>query len=358
MAQKNDCICMVIGWPETWSKGAEKFFGWCHDVGIIKDRYFKVGHASMCLIHKEHKTIEYFDFGRYTCDAGMGRARGKNTDPSLVINLKADIGSDGKVKNIQEIVDYLFDIVHYTHGEGVIYFSMYDKMNYKKSMKFVDDIQQQGSVRYTTFAPGSTNCSRFVCGTLMAGTSSLWDRIKLFLTPTFRASPVGTAVDVGYQSKVYRQVDKDSPLENFKMGRWGNLKLLWNNTKGNFVGEKIIRPNLINAVERPENVPEKAQWLGGLGEGNWIYIRNESLGTSSVTRATSYYYNGEVNYDTIVQVKEGESFDKEKAFEVVYDCSRLFVTVKQNGKKLRLYLVDDYQNLKENKINKTASTWT
>lgn len=357
MGTKDDCICMVIGWPDTWSKGAEKFFGWCHDVGIIKDRYFKVGHASMCLIHKERKTVEYFDFGRYTCDKGMGRARGMNTDPNLKINLKAEIDKQGKVTNIQAIVDYLFKIVRYTHGEGVIYFSMYDKLDYEKTMEFVDEIQQQGSVKYTTFAPNSTNCSRFVCGALMAGTSSKWDRIKLFLTPTVRASPVGTAVDVGYQTNVYRQADIDSPLENFKMSRWGNFKLLWNNTKGNFVGEKVIRPNLIEAIERPSNVRESAQWLGGLGEGNWLDIRPEFIHGKSVIRATSYYHDGVVNYDTIVQAKEEGAFNEKEAFEVVYDCSRLFVTVKQNGNKVRLYLVDDYESYSKKQINKTVSTW-
>lgn len=151
MAQKDDCICMVIGWPDTWSKADSPFFKWFYDNGIFKDMYFKVGHASMCLIHKETKEVEYFDFGRYTCDNGMGRARGKNTDPSLAIKVKAEIDENEKVTNIQEIVDYLFNIVRYTHGEGVIYFSLYGKMNYAKTKDFIDDLQQKGSVRYTTF---------------------------------------------------------------------------------------------------------------------------------------------------------------------------------------------------------------
>ncbi len=355
MAQKDDCICMVIGWPDTWSKGAEKFFGWCHDVGIIKDRYFKVGHASMCLIQKDTGKIEYYDFGRYTCDHGQGRARGANTDPNLEIKLKAEFDTDGKMTNIQELVNYLFTVVKYTHGEGVIYFSMYDKMNYAKTMEFVDNIQQQGSVRYTTFAPNSTNCSRFVCGAIMAGTSSTWDRIKLFLTPTLRASPVGTAVDVGYQSNVYKQDNLESPLENFKMSRLGNLSLIWNNTKGNFVGEKVIRPNLINAANRPQNVPESAQWLGGLGEGNWVDVFEENINDETFIRAISYYHDGEVNYDTIVADKKG-AFRPNEKFDVVYDCSRLFVTVKQKGQKIRLYLVDDFINFQK-KTNKTVSTW-
>jgi len=350
---------MVIGWPDTWSKGAEKIFLKLHEHGLIKDVYFKVGHAAMCLIHKDTKEIEYYDFGRYTCGHGKGRARGMNTDPNLEIKIKAKISEDGKVETVQEIVDYLFGIVRYTHGEGVIYFSFYDKMNYAKTMEFVDDIQQMGSMRYTTFMSKSTNCSRFVCGALMAGTSSSKDRTKLLLTPTFKASPIGTAIDVGYQTDIYRQEDIDSPLENFPMNRWDNIKLLWANTKGNLTGEKVIRPNLIDATGRPDNVPEKAQWLGGLGEGNWMLINPMEMDGEAVIRARAFYHDGDVNYDTIVATKDNDNeFDINAPFDVVYDCSRLFVTVKQNSKKIRLYLVDDFESYSKQKSIKTATAWT
>lgn len=356
---QDDCICMVIGWPDTWSKGAEKIFIKLHEIGIIKDIYFKVGHAAMCLIRKDTKDIEYYDFGRYTCGPGQGRARGMNTDPNLEIKIKAEINEKGELTNIQELVDYLFGIVRYTHGEGTIYFSLYDKMNYAKTMKFVDHIQQMGSMRYTTFMSKSTNCSRFVCGAIMAGTSEPKDRTKLLLTPTFKASPVGTVVDVGYQSDIYRQKDINSPLEHFKMNRWDNIKLLWENTKGNIKGEKVIRPNLIDATERPKNVPKKAQWLGGLGEGNWVLIHPvEIKGEETAIRATSFYHDGVVNYDTIVAAKDNDEFDINAPFDVVYDCSRLFVTVKQQGKKIRLYLVDDLESYSKQKIIKTATAWT
>lgn len=364
MAQKDDCICMVIGWPDTWSKGDSKFFKWCYDTGIFKDQYFKVGHASMCLIHKETKEIEYFDFGRYTCDNGMGRARGKNTDPSLAINLKAEINEKGKVTNVQEIVDYLFRIVRYTHGEGVIYFSFYDKMNYAKTMAFVDDLQQKGSVKYTTFLPDSTNCARFVSDAVRAGTSSAWDSFKLLFTPTYKASPIGTAIDVGYQTNIYRQENLDTPLENFRMTRWDNIKFLWNSTKGNLTGEKVTRPNLIAAQERPSNVPKTAQWLGGLGEGNWVSIKEEEIGGELYIRAISYYHDGIVNYDTIVATRVGVAldgntpFDMNTPFEVTYDCNRLFVTVIQDGQKKRLFLIDDYASFQKKNIKKTVSSWT
>ncbi len=338
---KEDCICMVIGWPETWSKGAEPVFRFLYNIGVFKDCYFKVGHAAMCLIHKETLKIEYFDFGRYTCDHGQGRARGENTDPNLNIPIKAQINDKGELENIQELVDYLFDITAFTHGEGTIYFSLYDKMNYEKTIQFVHNIQEKGSVRYTTFNPGSTNCSRFVCGAILAGGTHKWDKIKLVITPTVRASPVGTAIDVGYQSNVFRQKDKDSPLENFKMSRWDNIKLLWNNTKGNLVGEKVVREDLIEANERPENTPKSAQWLGGLGEGNWIHLQKIE-GSKHQMRVTSYYHNGIINYDTIVESKEGKMIDFDAPFKIIYNCSRLFISVEQGQQKMKFYRIKDY----------------
>ncbi len=350
--KQEECIFMAIGWPETWSKGAEKFFGWCHDVGIIKDRYFKVGHAALCLIHKETQEVEYFDFGRYTCDKGRGRTRGQNTDPSLKIHTKAIFDEKGKIGNLEDIVNELFRNEKNTHGEGVIYFSLYDKIDYQKTKKFIKDLQDKGSVRYTTFAPNSTNCSRFVAGALMAGGTSTWDKIKLFFTPTLRASPVGTVCDVGYQSNVYRQKSLESPLENFPMGRLGNLKLLWDNVKGNFVGEKVIREDLIEANERPKNVSENAEWLGGLGEGIWIDLREDENGD---IRATSYYYDGRVNYDILVNLDENQLFDIHQKFKITYDCSRLFVTIQQNGKKMRLYYKEDVKNKGEEKLFTSVS---
>ncbi len=359
---KDDCICMVIGWPDTTAKAAEKFFTKLYDKGILKDLYFKVGHASLCLIHKETGEIEYFDFGRYTCDHGLGRARGANTDPNLEIKVTARFDKEGKMENLQELVDYLFSITRFTHGEGVIYFSLYDKMNYAKTKEYIDGVQQQGSVRYTTFASNSTNCSRFVCGALLAGSSVKKDRLKLIWTPTFKASPVGNAVDVGYQSNVYKQKSLDSPLENFKMTRWDNLKLLWNNVKGNLKGPKVVHPNMIESNGRHPDVPEDAHWLGGLGEGNWITITQMEFEGEKCFRALSQYDDGVVNYDTVVKPNQGSEIQWNQEYSITYDCSRLFVTILQNGKKIRLYWWKDYQSVDKNQIrfihSTATSTWT
>ncbi len=356
----DNCICMVIGWPDTLAKGAEKFMTWCHKVGIIKDVYFKVGHAAMCLIHKETGKIEYFDFGRYTCDTGQGRARGMNTDPALEIKVKAKIDQNGKMINVQELVDFLFKIDRFTHGEGQIYFSLYGKMNYEKTMEYVDHIQQQGSVRYTTFMANSTNCSRFVCDAIIAGSSVEKDKRRLVYTPTYKASPIGNAVDVGYESNVYRQKDIDSPLENFKMTRWDNLKLIWNNNTRNFKGKKIVRPNKIDEVPRHESILGNAEWLGGLGEGNWVSITPVIYKGQACFRATAQYEDGMINYDTIVKAKDTE-VDSNLPFSVTYDCSRLFVTILQANKKIRLFWLKDYKDVNTKLINtpnSKISIWT
>ncbi len=359
---KDDCICMIIGWPDTYAKSAEKIFTWFYDIGVIKDPFFKAGHASMCIIHKESKEIEYFDFGRYTSDEGLGRARGKNTDPHLEIKVKARIDENGKLGNLQELVDFLFTISRFTHGEGVIYFSLYDKMNYAKTIKFIDDIQQKGSMPYTTFLPNSTNCARFVCGALLAGSSVRRDKVRLLITPFIRASPIGNAIDVGYQSNIYRQRSLESPLENFKMTRWDNVKLLWSNMVDNLKGEKKIYPEPPQKpIKQSDDIPENAHWLAGLGEGNWISITPLEFDGQTCFRAVAQYEDGLVNYDTIVKAEKEDEVDPSLPFEVAYDCSRLFVSIKQNGKKIRLYWLKDYQDVNKNlirKLNTSISTWT
>ncbi len=336
---KEDCICVPIGWPDTWSKGGDKILKLLYKLNISKDQYYKVGHAAMLIIHKETGYVEYFDFGRYTTHPDNGRVRSEETDPGLHIPIQAELEGE-KIKNLIEIVDYLFTISHITHGYGMIYFSLYPYMNYEKVKAFTDDLISKGSVRYTTFGPASTNCARFILGALLAGGTRRYDKIKGVLCPTFRASPVGTAVDFGYESDVFRKKDSESELENFPMSRWDNFKLLWDSVKVNLKGEKktIERNNHLNPEPLHEDLDPSVQWLGGLGEGYWLRIRTLQ---NKLYRITAYYPDSVINYDTVV-VDESGTFDIDENYKFVWDCSRMFITIEQNNTKYKMDLVEDF----------------
>jgi hypothetical protein len=306
-----------------------------YKVGLLKSQYFRVGHAGMMLIPKSTGIPEYFDFGRYTTRLGWGRVRGAETDPTLRMEVRADFDKHGIIRNAEEISDYLLSRPHATHGDGIIYFSFYYKMNYALAKAHIQGLQQRGSVRYTTFTPNATNCSRFVCGSILAGGTSPKDKLKLLLTPTLRASPVGTVVDVGYESGVFRQ-KPDGKLENFNMTRMDNLALLYKNMKGSFTSEAHSwqTGHFFDPFERPANVPESAQWLGGQGEANWILL--SPWGEDGRLRATAYYPDGRLSYDIIVKPQGNQNIDPDRPHQFIHDCTRIFVTVKQDGRQVRL----------------------
>lgn len=346
---QSDCFCIPIGWPDTWSLGEDQFLRWLYKWGISKDKYYKVGHAAMLLIQRSTGYVEYFDFGRYTTDPKRGRVRSEITDPLLHIPIQAKIQAD-RIVNLEVIIDYLFTITRVTHGYGVLYCSVYPKMNYASTKQFTDNLIQKGSIRYTTFAPKSTNCARFVVGALLAGSTNRFDRLKLQLPLTLKGSPVGTAVDVGYISGIFRKEKKEAKLEHIEMNRWDNIGLLWSGLKGNLKGKKrtIERNNHLKAEALPTNVAHHAQWLGGLGEGVWLCLFKLK---NNKYRVQGFYHDGELNYDIIVSDDSG-LFDANLPFQFVYDCSRLFICLSQNGKIFKMPFFKDYQSVSQSIISK------
>ena len=75
-------------------------------INIGCENYVRAGHAALLLIDVQTGTLDYYDFGRYTCPQGYGRVRGKITDNELDFPIAAEI-KDGHLINLNELLSFL-----------------------------------------------------------------------------------------------------------------------------------------------------------------------------------------------------------------------------------------------------------
>lgn len=114
----NTGIILTLAYPDTVVRiSDEKYVKYLRFIGIGKKNYVRAGHAALVLINKATKSLEYFDFGRYTTPQGFGRVRGKETDHELDFPLIPEI-ENGSIKNLDSIVRFLATNSKLTHGEG------------------------------------------------------------------------------------------------------------------------------------------------------------------------------------------------------------------------------------------------
>jgi len=175
---------IALAWPETKCKQAGAWYdALIQFVGFGTGGYYEVGHAALVLIDDLTGKCRYFDFGRYHAPHGHGRVRGENTDHDLKMATKALLSTDKKeILNLQYILKELVSNSS-THGDGTIHAAPI-RINYSKSLSYIQRLQDQEIVPYGPFVRPGTNCSRFVCSAMKAGNPSFYQRIKLSLPPT------------------------------------------------------------------------------------------------------------------------------------------------------------------------------
>ena len=177
---------IALAWPETkckqagaWYDKIMSLFGW------NKKGYYKVGHAALLLLNEDEDSCKYYDFGRYHTPAGYGRVRSIETDFDLELKTKASY-INGEITNLDSILQELQQNKS-SHGTGYIKASML-KINTHKAEQYIKELQKHDCIPYGPFIQSGTNCSRFVCSTLLKGepklVSSLALRFPIMLTPT------------------------------------------------------------------------------------------------------------------------------------------------------------------------------
>lgn len=179
----NSDFIIVLAWPEGETTAA----GAWYDSFCATNGKYRVGHSALILINSENKELLYFDFGRYHTPTGFGRVRDKETDPDIGIPISAEI-EDNRIKNIEEILVHTKN-KKANHGEGKLYASILNNVNFISSYRFAKKIQEKGIIPYGPFVPKGSNCSRFVSATIRKSNPNLIKNLRLRFPFSLSPSP-------------------------------------------------------------------------------------------------------------------------------------------------------------------------
>lgn len=280
-------FAIAIAWPETYCKKSGAWYDdFLNRIGISIHHYYKVGHAALVLIDTETRKCHYFDFGRYHSPFQHGRVRSEATDDGLKMKTSASISQDGrKIENLEEILTEL-QLNPECHGEGKIYGS-YNKINFHRAYSKAFYLQQKSPIPYGPFRYKGSNCSRFVNSALIAGKPSWWATFKLKYLVPLTPTPLNN-VNSFENKLVLPKMLTNAPFCPAPISDKSKLK------------GTLPEPN------RPENIPEFAQWLSGEGSGSWFSIRQLETENYFISR---FGPNGELECEGEFEISNNLPFD-------------------------------------------------
>ena len=178
----NSDFIIVLAWPE----GEVIAAGAWYDSLCSTNGKYRVGHSAIILVNSENKKLYYFDFGRYHTPIGFGRVRDEETDPDISIPISAEI-KENKINNIEKILLHTAN-KKANHGEGKLYASVLQNINFISAYKFAKSIQEKGIIPYGPFVLKGSNCSRFVSSIIRKSNPSLIKSLRFRLASLIKLS--------------------------------------------------------------------------------------------------------------------------------------------------------------------------
>jgi len=331
----NNAIIITLAYPETIVRISDEWFlNYLHFFGIGKRNYVRAGHAALVLVHKEIGSLEYFDFGRYISPLSTGRVRSKETDHELDFPTQAII-KDGVIQNLNELLVFLATHPNLTHGNGNMYASVCDEINYESAKSFISTMQNKQFIRYAAFIKEATNCARFVTDTLIAGVTNRVIKRKLIKSNRFTPSTIGNVVISDNLGKVFK-VSEKGEIDVFNSSASSlNRAMFIDRLNGH-------QPNFSGTLE-PKHNPikqEKAQWLPGIGGGAWFELHNINHHVEYRFRRISPH--GNIDVDGIYQLKE-KGFDINSSYEFAHHSNCKSVHVNQDDRMYRFEFLRKYE---------------
>ena len=131
----NTGIILVLAYPETIVRTSEEWYSpYLRFMGMGTKNYLRAGHAALVLIEKSTGELAYYDYGRYVTKLSYGRVRSKERDRELDFPLKAII-RQGKIVNLDELLQFLANHPKLTHGDGTMLASVCDQIDYELAKK-------------------------------------------------------------------------------------------------------------------------------------------------------------------------------------------------------------------------------
>ena len=323
----NTGIILTLAYPETIVMVAEEWYSpYMRYLGIGKKNYVRAGHAALVLIDKSTGVLEYHDFGRYITSQPNGRVRGRETDFELHFPVQAEI-SNGEIQNLDEILKFLATHPKLTHGDGTLYASVCDEVDYQKARDHITKMQNRHFIRYAAFIKNACNCARFVTDALIAGVTDVKTRKQLIRSKWFTPSTIGNVVIADAYNKVY-EVSEEGDIKIFQ----SSISKI---NRKNFLDKlKEHKPNFTGTLE-PKHNHEKAdhaQWLSGIAAGAWFELYKTGVVSEYRFRRISPY--GNIDTHGICQVDD-IAFNYEEDYQFVHYSNCAFFHVKQGEKEFR-----------------------
>lgn len=331
----NDGIILTLAYPETIVSHAEEWYSpLLKYISIGSKKHVRAGHAALVLIDKKTGILEYHDFGRYITSSPNGRVRGRETDFELNFSLKAEIEND-RIKNLDAILKFLATHPKLTHGDGRLYASVCNAVDYTKARQYITMMQHRGFIRYAAFISDACNCARFVTDSLIASVTNTTIISKLIKSKRFTPSTIGNVVIADTENDVYVVSDLGEITE-FKSSVSKENRRLFLDTLVDYA------PSLIGTLEPKHNNEKQdhAQWLSGIAAGAWFELH--PIGSVSEIRYRRISPYGNVDCDGIYRVLNTE-FNQEDDYRFIHYSNCSFFHLEQATKTYRFEFLQHYQ---------------
>lgn len=340
-------IAIPISWPDKTARGDEKWMSFLKRIGIVKNLNFRVGHAAILLVERKNGSVHYFDFGRYLVPRGYGRSRSAQFDPRLLLQTTARFDGKQQLENLAEIISELTSKEEVTHGGGRTIVSVCYNISFLKGLEYAQRLVDTGPILYGAFANKNNSCSRFVAQILTeAMTANDGRKRKLLYPESFKASPTSNVVNAVVDRKIY--CFHDNEMEALDMGRKESMRFQFNLLCDNFskkgakkLGDDSIA-GMVQYTERPITVPPTAQWLGGIGEGAWFTLEQQSKHLFIIKK---HNVKGKLEYAVKTQCLQ--NFNMEEAYAFTYHFTHKYHNIVQKDQVFLFHAISQ-----EEKINK------
>ena len=326
---EDNATLIIMAYPEEVVRTTEAFYSNLLPLlGMGIKGYIRGGHACMVLIKDGSEKYEYFDLGRYISPEGYARARGANTDPETTVDIKA-VWKNGEITNIEELLRWLYDHPKKTRGYGDLYASVCKKVNYERVVKYVDEIQAKGIVKYGPFERDGSNCARFVTDAMLNGVldeDMLEDVDDLYnLTPSVLEN-----IDAANSNDYYYVTTQDSIYKSTRNLEIIQLDILFDNSNGYDHIIDCQKGQLIAPDRDP--IDKNWHWLGGIGYGVWYEI--EQTDNKGIYCITQYSAEGKIVFTALYKAEKPLDLSKKYKFE--YPSHYEKVTLNIDSKKITL----------------------
>ena len=334
--QKNNAFILTLAYPETIVSHAEEWYSKLLRFAFIGNKkHVRAGHAALVLINKDTGILEYHDFGRYITSEPNGRVRGRDTDFELEFPVKAKI-EDDEIINLEEVLRFLATHPKLTHGDGNLYASVCNAVDYNLARNHINHMQGQGFIRYAAFIKIACNCARFVTDTLIASVTDSKIKKALEKSKWFTPSTIGNVVIADTEDFVYL-VSEQGEIKAFESTvSKENRRLFLDTLKG-------YNPSIVGTLQPRDNKvkAEHAQWLSGIAAGAWFELYD--LGDKSEYRFRRISPYGNIDCDAIFKVQDN-SFDINSGYKFVHYSNCLFINVEQDSKVYRFDYLKTYNS--------------